>query len=83
MNTETNAIVFAIIAKTKHVPVETVAIDQTFEELNIDSLDAINLVFEVEEEFKISVPDDRLHSLRTIRDLVDGIDILLASRAAS
>ncbi len=82
MNTETAAIIFAIIAKIKHIPVETVTIDQTFEELNIDSLDAINIVFEVEEEFKIAVPDHQLHSLRTISDVVDGIDALLAARAA-
>ena len=82
MNSETQERVFSIIAKTQHIPVETVAIDKTFEELKIDSLDAINIVFAVEEEFKIAVPDDQLASLRSIRDVVDGIEILLAKAAS-
>lgn len=83
MNDETRERVLAIIAKARHVPVETVTIDKTFEELQMDSLDAINIVFEIEEEFEIAVTNERVASLRSVRDVIEGIDELLTAKAAS
>ncbi len=83
MNNETCERVLSIIAKVRHVPVKTVTLDKTFEELQIDSLDAVNIVFEIEEEFDIAVGNEQVASLRSVRDVVDGIDKLLAAKAAS
>ena len=83
MKGETSERVLTIIAKARHVPVQSVTLDKTFEELQIDSLDAINIVFEIEEEFKVVVADDQVASLRSVRDMVDGIDKLLAAKAES
>ena len=52
-----------IIAKSKSIPPESIRLDSTCEELNIDSLDKINISFEVEEAFNIEIPDDALGSL--------------------
>jgi len=41
------------------------------EELNIDSLDKINISFEVEEAFSIEIPDEALGSLKTVGDVVN------------
>ena len=62
MNREARDRVFTIIAKTKHIGVETVTIDKTFEELEIDSLDAVQIIYAVEEEFKIAIDDDQVTS---------------------
>ena len=62
-----------IIAKSKLLPAESVTRDKTFDELGIDSLDKINISFEVEEIFSITIPDDALGSLRTVGDVVDGV----------
>jgi acyl carrier protein len=62
-----------IIAKSKLLPAEAVTRDKTFDELGIDSLDKINISFEVEEIFSITIPDDALGSLRTVGDVVDGV----------
>jgi acyl carrier protein len=62
-----------IIAKSKLLPEHAVTRDKTFEELGIDSLDKINISFEVEEAFSITIPDDALGSLRTVGDVVDGV----------
>jgi len=62
-----------IIAKSKLLPEQAVTRDKTFEELGIDSLDKINISFEVEEAFRITIPDDALGSLRTVGDVVDGV----------
>ena len=52
--------------------------DSTFAELNIDSLDGINILFAVESEFNINIPDEAAQSIRSVRDVVDGIAKLLA-----
>ena len=72
-----------IIAKAKNIPTDTINLDTTFEELNIDSLDKINISFEVEEAFDIAIPDDALGSLKTVGDVVRGVEQLVAAKAGS
>ena len=69
-----------LIAKSKNVPASTVLMDSTFDELQIDSLDKINLTFAVEEMFAIEIPDDSLNSLKTVGDMVRGVHQLRAAR---
>ena len=72
----------AIIAKAKNIPTDTITPETSFEELNIDSLDKINISFEVEEAFNIAIPDDALGSLRTVGDVVRGVERLVAEKSA-
>jgi acyl carrier protein len=72
-----------IIAKAKNIPANTITLDTSFEELNIDSLDKINISFEVEEAFDIAIPDDALGSLKTVGDVVRGVEQLVAAKAGS
>ena len=58
MSDELIARVTGVIAKTQKIPPETVTIDKSFEELKIDSLDGINILFALEGEFDIDIPDD-------------------------
>ena len=69
-----------IIAKAKNIPTDTINLDTTFEELNIDSLDKINISFEVEEAFDIAIPDEALGSLKTVGDVVRGVQQLVAGQ---
>jgi acyl carrier protein len=75
--------VIAVIAKAQHIPPSSLTIDSTFEELKIDSLDGINIVFAIEEEFGIEIPDDEAKQIRTVRDVADGVDKLLAAKASA
>jgi len=68
-----------IVAKSKSIPPESVTLASTFDELNIDSLDKINISFEVEEVFAIEIPDDALGSLKTVGDMVEGVTRLRAA----
>jgi len=70
-----------IIAKAKNIPADTITLDTSFEQLNIDSLDKINISFEVEEAFNIAIPDDALGTLRTVGDVVNGVHQLVAAKA--
>ena len=78
-NEELTERVRGIIATAQHVPVENITADSTFEQLGIDSLDGINILFAVESEFNINIPDDAAQKIRSVRDVVDGIAKLLAS----
>jgi len=66
-----------IIASAQHLPEEKITPDSTFAELGIDSLDGINILFAVESEFNINIPDDAAQSIRSVRDVIDGIAKLL------
>jgi acyl carrier protein len=71
--------IIELIAKTKNLPASSILPDSTFDELQIDSLDKINLSFEVEEMFSIQIPDDSLNSLKTIGDMIRGVETLRAA----
>jgi acyl carrier protein len=70
--------VIRVIAETQRIPADTVKPESTFEELKIDSLDGINIVFAIENEFNINVPDDAAKSLRSVGDVATGVEKLLA-----
>jgi acyl carrier protein len=72
--------VIKVVAKTQRIPPETVSIDSTFEELKIDSLDGINLVFALESEFNVDIPDEDARSIRSVRQMAEGIAHLLAQK---
>jgi acyl carrier protein len=72
--------IIELIAKSKAIPPETITRESNFDDLNIDSLDKINLTFDVEEMFSIVIPDAALNDLRTVGDVVDGVKRLLAEK---
>lgn len=74
--------VIQVIAKTQHLQPESFTVDSTFEEMKIDSLDGINIVFAVENEFGINVPDEAMKQLRSVRDVINGVEALLAAKAS-
>ena len=76
-NEELTERVRGIIAATQHVAKEKITAESTFEELGIDSLDGINILFAVESEFNINIPDDAAQNIRSVRDVVDGIAKLI------
>jgi acyl carrier protein len=81
MSEDLKARVIKVIAKTQRIPPETVSIDSTFEELKIDSLDGINLIFALESEFNVDIPDDDARAIRSIRQMAEGIAQLIAQKA--
>jgi acyl carrier protein len=80
MSEELIARVAAIIAETQRMPLESVALDSSLAELGIDSMDAMNVVFQLEEEFDIDIPDERVREIRTVRHIVEGVESLLKAK---
>ena len=73
----------SIIANTKKIPVESITLDTTLEELKIDSLEGLRLFFELEKAFDITIPDDQAQNLRTVRQIVDGLENLLCGQGSA
>jgi acyl carrier protein len=69
--------VISVIAATQHIAEEKITEESTFQELGIDSLDGINILFALEKEFNINIPDDEAPNIRTVRDAVEGVRKLL------
>ena len=74
--------VMGCIAETQHLPADQVGIDSSFEELGIDSLDGINILFALETEFDINIPDEQAREVRTVREMVDGVRTLVDAKTA-
>ena len=72
-----SAEVIRVIAQTQRIPQESVTLDSTFEQLKIDSLDGINLVFALENEFGINIPDEGVQNLRSVQETVEGVRSLV------
>ena len=51
-----------------------ITVDTSFKDLGVDSLDLVDLVFELEEELGVTFEDDELLQLKTIQDLLDLLD---------
>ena len=79
MQSETFERVRRAISGYLRIPPESIGEDSSLEELGLDSLGALELVFEIEEEFSVKVPDDRIPGLRTVRDVCDGVEELRGS----
>jgi acyl carrier protein len=61
------------------------AIDEnaTVDKLGIDSLGFLEFMFELEDKFGFSIPQDRVQHVRTLRELADVIDGLIAEKATA
>ena len=64
-----------IVAEQLGVSKEKVARDTSFvNDLGADSLDQVELVMELEEEFDINIPDDAAEKIQTVGQAVDYIE---------
>lgn len=69
-----------IFEKVKSIVVDQLGVDEgdvnlgtSFEELNADSLDIVELIMALEEEFDLDIPDEEAEKIRTVGDAVDYI----------
>ena len=69
-------------AKIKEIIVEQLGVNadqvtreaKLIEDLGADSLDAVELVMAIEEEFGIEVPDEKAEKLQVVGDIIDYIE---------
>jgi acyl carrier protein len=63
----------AIVIDQLGVDEGDVTLETTFEELNADSLDIVELIMALEEEFDLDIPDEEAEKIRTVGDAVSYI----------
>ena len=79
-NDQLTARVLRIIAETQRKDPAQVTIESSFEELGIDSMDGVNIIFALENEFDINVPDEEVKNIRSVRDMVEGVRNLVQTK---
>lgn len=63
-----------ILVDQLSVDADAVSMDSNFiDDLNADSLDIVELVMAMEQEFGISIPDEEAERIKTVGDAVDFI----------
>jgi acyl carrier protein len=83
MSDELEEKVLSVIATSKRIPREQVSIDSSLEDLGMDSLDQLNLLFALENDFNISIPDEEAKSIRTVSQMVEGVRKLVAGASGA
>jgi acyl carrier protein len=75
--------VIDIIASKKKLDPASVSGASTFEALGLDSLDAADVLFTIEDTFDVVVPDEAATSMKSVDEVVSGLRTLIAGRAGS
>ena len=67
--------VYEIIQRKLSVNAEQITPEASFtEDLGADSLDTVELVMDLEEEFNITIPEEEQENLRTVQDAIDYLE---------
>jgi acyl carrier protein len=82
MSDELTQRVLKTIASSKRLPLEAVTIDSEFQALNIDSMDAVEILFALEGEFDINIPDEEVRTVKNVRDMVAGVVRIVEAKNA-
>ena len=67
-----------LLSEQLDIDPEEITMDSTLlEDLGADSIELVDLVMSVEEEYDIEVPDDALDDIRTVGDAVNYLENLI------
>lgn len=73
--------IFEIIAKQAKIDLATITTDSTLKDLGVASLDAIEVIFDIEEHFGIDLPnEDTDFETGTVGHLVEAVERQLAQK---
>ena len=64
-----------ILVETMDIEEEKITLDAKLkDDLNLDSLDSVELIISAEEEFGIEIPDEDVMNFKTVNDIVNYIE---------
>ena len=73
--------VISMLAEMKQVQPATINLNSSFQDLGVDSLDALHLIGELENEFGIVVPDEDAMGIINVGQMVESLKRLLADKS--
>ena len=78
MTTDVAGKVISIIAAVKRIPAESVRPEATLAELGLDSLDKINVLFELESAFDVDIPDEDARNISTVGEIISKLQAVVS-----
>lgn len=72
VRTEVEGKFIELVSEKVDADIFNVTLDANFQDdLGFDSLDAIEILMEAEREFGVTIPDDRIEHIKTVREAID------------
>ena len=65
----------AIICDQFDIDEDDISMDSTLDDLGLDSIDAVDLADNIEDEFDVEIPDEELEKFKTVGDVVNFIEV--------
>ena len=69
--------IFRVISTSRRIPLNALRPNCTFEELGVDSLDRLNILFDLESEFEIHIDDEQAKKATKVSDIIAEITQLV------
>ena len=60
-------------------PEAEITLEAAFVDLGLDSLDGLEMMFDLETEFDVAIPDEVAGEIKTVQQAVEGIERLVAA----
>jgi acyl carrier protein len=73
--------VIRVIAMNKKMAPEELSPASRFEDLKMDSLDALNMIFALEEEFDVNIPNEEAAKMKSVDEAIHGVEELLKAKS--
>lgn len=74
-NMSLNNEVIEIIAEVTEIPKENIRLESNLlNDLELESLDIVNLIAEFEKKYKISIKDEEIRCFQTVEDIINYIE---------
>jgi len=76
--------IFTIISKEAGIDPGKISLDSTLKDLEIQSLEAVQIIFEIEDHYKITLPDrDPNFDTESVKGLVEAVERLVAEKQSA
>ena len=75
--------VLKVIAQEGHRDIGVGEVDKSFDELGVDSLDKVCILFGLEKEFGVPIPEEEARRFSSVRQVVDRLEQLTAGSQAA
>jgi acyl carrier protein len=73
---ETKNKIISIIAEKLHIDAQTINPQSTLQDLGADSLDMVDIIMKIEEEFGIEINDEDAEGLSNVQDVINYVHAL-------
>ena len=67
----------SLISEQLDIDEDKISPETTFEEIDADSLDVVELVMALEEEFDIEIADEAVENIKTVADIINYIEEII------